>query len=160
MEIMLVLVLIGITGALIVPQGRSERAQFANTMTTLLLALNAAQQRAEQVGMPVGVAVSEQGWQRMIYHLGDGPEGWQVEGEHAVKLPDSLSLALQLESQDITLPPAISPDATPQLWFYPGGEMSVFTLKLRQGRCEQALESNGYMSLTPREEDCDEQQAP
>ncbi|CAI1048189.1 Tfp pilus assembly protein FimT [Serratia quinivorans] len=163
MEIMLVLVLIGLAGAVIVPQGRSERAEFANAMTTLTLALNAAQQRAEQTGFPVGIAVAEQGWQRMLFPLAeqsDAAESWRVDGEHSLMLSDSFSLALSLEQQEIALPSAITPDATPQIWFYPGGEMSLFTLKLRQKRCEQAIASNGFMSFTLSEEKCDEPQTP
>ncbi|TFZ48870.1 type II secretion system protein GspH [Serratia proteamaculans] len=163
MEIMLVLVLIGLAGAVIVPQGRSERAAFANAMTTLTLALNAAQQRAEQTGFPIGIAVAEQGWQRMLYPLTeqfDAVESWRVDGEYPLMLPDTFSLALTLEGQEIALPSAITPDATPQIWFYPGGEMSLFTLKLRQKHCEQAIASNGFMSFNLSEENCDEPQTP
>ncbi|WP_099063289.1 type II secretion system minor pseudopilin GspH [Serratia sp. BW106] len=163
MEIMLVLVLIGITGAIIVPHDRSERAQFANAMTTLTLALSAAQQRAEQTGFPVGISVAEQGWQRMIYRTrarSEEREGWRIDGIHGAILPDSLSLSLQLEQLEMVLPSALDPEATPQLWFYPGGEMSLFTLKLRKKQCEQAIESKGYMSLALSEESCDEPQTP
>ncbi|CAI0803773.1 Tfp pilus assembly protein FimT [Serratia quinivorans] len=163
LEIMLVLVLIGLTGAVLVPHGRSDRALFSTTMSTLILALDAAQQRAEQTGLPVGIAVSEQGWQRMIYRLRDRPEateGWRADGVHTVILPETLSLSLRLELQEIALPPSLTPDVTPQLWFYPGGEMSVFTLRLRQGACERVLETSGYMSFSSGDESCDDAQAP
>jgi general secretion pathway protein H len=162
-EIILVLVLIGLIGSMVVPQGRTERGRFTHGMTTLILALNAAQERAAASGVPVGMALSEHGWQRMIYHLREGSaadQGWQRDTEAPFILPDDLELSLHLERQDIRLAPVLEADALPQLWFYPGGEMSVFTLTLRQGRCEWVLVSQGYISIHPQKERCDVPQTP
>lgn len=153
LEMMLVVVLIGITGTLVLGRLSADRGLFTRPAATLMATLYHAREQATQQEALYGLALAHNGWQLMIYRS----DRWHQVQQPAFSLPEPLDIALQIEQQPIALPARLTSSAEPQLWIYPGGETSVFTLSLLQGNCSQRFTANGFMTFKREEVRCDEE---
>lgn len=153
LEMMLVVVLIGITGTLALGRLSADRGLFTHPAATLMVTLHHAREQATQQEALYGLALAHNGWQLMIYR-GDR---WHQAQQPPYFLPESMDMALQIEQQPIDLPARLTSSAEPQVWIFPGGETSVFSLSLLQGRCSQRFTANGFMTFQRDEVQCDEE---
>lgn len=149
---MLVVVLIGITGMLAFGRLSADRNPFTRPATTLMATLHHAQEQAIQQEALYGLALARNGW-RMMIHRGNR---WHQVQQPSFTLPERMDIALQIEQQPISLPTGLTSQTEPQLWIYPGGETSIFTLSLLQGGCRQRFTANGFMTFQRDEVQCDE----
>lgn len=147
LEIMLVLVLLGIASSLVMLRSPTQEGQLARQGELLAWQLLEAAERAEREGKIYGVAFSHGGW-RIVADDRQPDEGTSP-------LPAGVGLRLALERQNIALD-AAWPPTEPQVWLYPGGETSVFTVTLRQGNCIWQLNATGFLAFETTEVRCDE----
>lgn len=153
LEMMLVIVVIGISGTLVVGRLSADSDPFARPATALTATLQHALEQATQQETLYGLALAHNGWQLMTYRR----ERWHQVQQSPFTLPEQMAIELQIEQQPIPLPARLTPQAEPQLWIYPGGETSVFTLSLLQGSCSQRTTASGFMAFQRQEVSCDEQ---
>ncbi|CAI0713185.1 type II secretion system protein H [Serratia entomophila] len=147
LEIMLVLLLLGIASSLIMLRFPAPGGQLAQQGELLAWRLSEAAERAEREGKTYGVAFSDGGWRIVA-------EG-ERQGRDASSLPAGMALQLALERQNIALD-AAWPPTEPQVWLYPGGETSVFTVTLLQGKCRWQLYASGFLAFETTAARCDE----
>ncbi|HGM5491617.1 TPA: type II secretion system minor pseudopilin GspH [Serratia fonticola] len=153
LEMMLVVVLIGITGTLALGRLSADRGLFTRPAATLMATLYHAREQATRQEALYGLALAQNGWQLMIYR-GDR---WHRAQQPSFTLPAQMEMALQIEQQSISLPARLTSSAEPQLWIFPGGETSVFALNLLQGHCSQRFTANGFMTFQRDEVRCNEE---
>ncbi|MGB8664105.1 MAG: type II secretion system minor pseudopilin GspH, partial [Serratia inhibens] len=135
LEIMLVLLLLGITSSLVMLRSPTAESQLARQGEQLVWQLNEVAERAEREGTTYGVAFSRSGWR--IVAAG------QPQDKTAVGVSSPLAAGVELllaqEGQAIRLDEAWPPKEEPQVWLYPGGETTVFSVTLLQGKCQWRL---------------------
>lgn len=146
LEIMLVLLLLGVASGLVMLNFPAGEAPLARQGERLAQALNDAVERAERDGARYGVAFGRAGW-RII--SGESPTR-----EEAFALPDGIALRLHVEEQAFALGDA--PAETPQVWLYPGGETTAFSLTLTQDACRWRLLAPGYFVFETTDVRCDD----
>lgn len=143
LEIMLVLLLLGISSGLVMLRFPAPGNQLARQGEILSWQLNEAVERAELEGQPYGVAFSQTGW-RII---ADKPMGERL-------LSAGMTLRLSQEQQAIPLSEAWPLE--PQVWLYPGGETTLFTVTLYQDECQWRLDATGFFLFQTTEVHCNE----
>ncbi|QPS22137.1 type II secretion system minor pseudopilin GspH [Serratia plymuthica] len=152
LEIMLVLLLLGITSSLVMLRSPAVENQLARQGEQLAWQLNEVAERAEREGTTYGVAFSRKGWR--IVAAG------QPQDKTAVAigspLPAGVELSLALERQAVSLKGEWPPQEEPQVWLYPGGETTVFSVTLLQGKCQWQLSATGFFTFETTEAHCDE----
>lgn len=153
LEMMLVIMLIGITGTFAVSRLSADRDPFARPAATLMATLQNALERSTQQEALFGLALAQNGWQLMVYRGGR----WHPVRQSPFILPEHMDIALQIEQQAFSLPARLPPQSEPQLWIFPGGETSVFTLSLLHGSCRQIFSANGFMTFQRAEVQCNEE---
>lgn len=158
MEIMLVIVVLGILASVTVVNGFSGSRSFDYATAELSQTLQYATDRAEREGSTLGLVMCQTGWQLMAYQGVQGKTAWKKTGRISSSLPDDASFSLKMENTDVSLPPCSHQETSvePQLWFYPGGETSVFTITLHQGLCIQQVHAPGFMTFSTSETQCDD----
>ncbi|WP_431223434.1 type II secretion system minor pseudopilin GspH [Serratia sp. L9] len=152
LEMMLVIVLIGLTGSLVIGRLSADRDPFARPATALMATLQNALEQATQQQTLYGLALAHNGWQLMAYRR----EQWHQVQHAPFTLSEQMDISLRIEQQFIPLPARLAAQAEPQLWIYPGGETTVFTLSLQQGNCAQRTSASGFMAFQREEVSCDE----
>lgn len=152
LEMMLVIVLIGITGSLVIGRLSADGDPFARPATALMATLQHALEQATQQQTLYGLTLAHNGWQLMAYRHGQ----WHQVQQSPFSLSEQMDISLRIEQQFIPLPQRLTPQAEPQLWIYPGGETTVFTLSLQQGNCAQPTSASGFMAFQRAEVSCDE----
>ncbi|ANS41511.1 type II secretion system minor pseudopilin GspH [Serratia inhibens] len=152
LEIMLVLLLLGITSSLVMLRSPAAESQLARQGEQLAWQLNEVAERAEREGTTYGVAFSRSGWR--IVAAGQYRDKGAVTTD--TPLPAGVELLLALERQAIALDDAWPPGEEPQVWLYPGGETTVFSVTLQQGKCRWQLNATGFFRFETTEAHCDE----
>ncbi|MEE4409820.1 MULTISPECIES: type II secretion system minor pseudopilin GspH [unclassified Serratia (in: enterobacteria)] len=152
LEIMLVLLLLGITSSLVMLRSPATESQLARQGEQLAWQLNEVAERAEREGTTYGVVFSRSGWR--IVAAGQPQDKTAV----AIGLPlaAGVELLLAQEGQAIQLDEAWPPQEEPQVWLYPGGETTVFSVTLLQGKCQWQLSATGFFTFETTEVHCDE----
>ncbi|OPJ99457.1 prepilin-type N-terminal cleavage/methylation domain-containing protein [Serratia marcescens] len=148
LELMMVLVLLGISSSLVIGRFFSTDSSVSKTTTYLNDSLKYIQEQAIQQEMLFGLIVTKRGWQPVKY-CGDNAAGknkWCKAGSF-YSLPGYSLFSLRTERQDITLPEYILTEQVPQLWFLPDGESTLFRLCVSQRNREQCLNGGGFMSF-------------
>lgn len=156
LEMMLVIVLIGITGTLVMGRWSPERDPFAQPATTLMVTLQNALEQATQQETLYGLALAHEGWQLMSYSR-EAPSQqphWHISQQSPSLLPEAMLVSLQIEQHAVPLAQQLTPNAEPQIWLFPGGETTVFTLSLLKDDCRQRITANGFMSFKREEVLC------
>ncbi|WP_071823856.1 prepilin-type N-terminal cleavage/methylation domain-containing protein [Serratia sp. FGI94] len=158
LELMMVLVLLGIASSLVIGRFFSADASISHTAIYLKDSLKYMQEQAIQQETLFGLVVTKTGWQPVKY-CGDSATGnhkWCKAGSF-FSLPGSALFALDVERQTITLPEQIVTGQTPQLWFLPDGEATLFRLCIARRNCGQCLNGGGFMSFDSGEEICEKE---
>ena len=132
LELMAVLTIIGVlaAGTLLSLSGPSQRA-LEEEAERLRQALQMAADESVFQGAEMGAYVTATGYGFLRYD--DARRHWEPLKDRAFRartLPDSLRLALRLESAPVPLPQDVTHDIRPALLFLPSGEMTPFTLTL------------------------------
>ncbi|WP_148874326.1 prepilin-type N-terminal cleavage/methylation domain-containing protein [Serratia marcescens] len=146
LEIMLVLLLLGVTSGLVMLSFPADEKALARQGERLNHWLNALAERGEREGVSYGVAFGNGGWRSVV------AAGRQSGEEYA--LPDGVTLRLSVEGQTVALVSAAPP--LPQVWLYPGGETTAFSVELSQGRCRWRLQAPGYFVFETTDIRCDD----
>lgn len=146
LEIMLVLLLLGVASSLVMLSFPADKAQLARQGERLHAWLNDAVESAEREGMRYGMAFGHDGW-RIV----SGDERTMVK-EHA--LPQDIVLQLSVEGQAFSLGEVLA--ERPQVWLYPGGETTLFSIALSQGQCRWQLYAPGYFMFETTDVRCDD----
>lgn len=146
LEIMLVLLLLGVTSSLVMLSFSADEKALARQGERLHHWLNALTDRAERQGITYGVAFSNGGW-RCVAAAGQ-------ECREPYALPDGITLRLSVEGQTVALDDAAA--TLPQVWLYPGGETTAFSVTLAQGKCLWRLNALGYFVFETTDIHCDD----
>ncbi|ASL86449.1 TPA: prepilin-type N-terminal cleavage/methylation domain-containing protein [Serratia marcescens] len=146
LEIMLVLLLLGVTSGLVMLSFPADEKALARQGERLNHWLNALAERAEREGVSYGVAFGSGGW-RSVAAAGQA-------SREAYALPDGIALWLSVEGQTVALDDAAA--RPPQVWLYPGGETTAFSVALSQGRCLWRLQAPGYFVFETTDIRCDD----
>lgn len=158
LEIMLVIVLIGLTSSLVINQFSTGRNPLANVSNQLEVTLKNTLERANQKQTLYGLAFAQNGWQLMVYSDNERSEksSWHPTKVSPFTLPEMIAVALEVERKKITLAARLTPDMEPQIWIFPGGETTLFTVSLSYDLCVQRIIASGFMSFQQQEVSCDE----
>ncbi|VEA63448.1 type II secretion system protein H [Serratia plymuthica] len=152
LEIMLVLLLLGITSSLVMLRSPAAESQLVRQGEQLAWQLSEVAERAEREGKTYGVAFSRSGWR--IVAAGQPQDKTAVAT--GSPLPAGVELLLALERQAVPLKEVWPPEEEPQVWLYPGGETTVFSVTLLQGKCQWQLSATGFFTFETTEAHCDE----
>ncbi|KAB5495687.1 type II secretion system protein GspH [Serratia sp. RJAL6] len=145
LETMLVLLLLGVTSGLVMLSFPADEKPLAQQGERLSHWLNALAERAEREGVRYGVAFDDGGW-RSVAEAGR-------ESREQYALPDGVALRLSVEGQTFAL---AAEAALPQVWLYPGGETTAFSVELSQGKCLWRLQAPGYFVFETTDIRCDD----
>ena len=145
LETMLVLLLLGVTSGLVMLSFPADEKPLAQQGERLSHWLNALAERAEREGVRYGVAFDDGGW-RSVAEAGR-------ESREQYALPDGVALRLSVEGQTVAL---AAEAALPQVWLYPGGETTAFSVELSQGKCLWRLQAPGYFVFETTDIRCDD----
>lgn len=159
LEIMVVMVLLGITSSLVLNRFFTDRDPLANSAMALKVTLQKTLDQATQHQTLYGLAVAKNGWTQMAYRYETASEQyhWQEIKENALTLPEGILATLDIEQQVILLPEQLTLPLVPQVLVYPGGETSVFSMTLLQGNCTQQLNANGFISFQLQDPECSDE---
>ncbi|EMP7134594.1 prepilin-type N-terminal cleavage/methylation domain-containing protein [Serratia marcescens] len=144
LEIMLVLLLLGVTSGLVMLSFPADEKPLARQGERLNHWLYALAERAEREGVSYGVAFSSGGWRSVAAE----------EGRDEYVFPEGIALRLSVEGQAVTLDDAAA--QMPQVWLYPGGETTAFSVALSQGKCQWRLQAPGYFVFETTDIRCDD----
>ncbi|MCC4105784.1 prepilin-type N-terminal cleavage/methylation domain-containing protein [Serratia ureilytica] len=145
LETMLVLLLLGVTSGLVMLSFPADEKPLAQQGERLSHWLNALVERAEREGVRYGVAFDDGGWRSVAEA--------ERESREQYALPDGVALRLSVEGQTV----ALAAEATlPQVWLYPGGETTAFSVELSQGKCLWRLQAPGYFVFETTDIRCDD----
>lgn len=158
LEIMLVIVLIGLTSSLVINQFSTDRDPLVYAATQLEVTLQNTLERANQKQTLYGLVLAQNGWQLMVYRddgLSEKPS-WHLTNTPPFTLPEMISVTLEVERKEITLAARLASYMEPQIWIFPGGETTLFTVSLSHDLCVQRIIASGFMSFQQQEVSCDE----
>ncbi len=148
LEMMLVLVLLGVSSSLVMLSFPAREITLTREGERLSGWLNGVAERAEREGVNYGVIFSRDGWHSVAEQ--------QPALKDAYRLPAGITLRLSLEGQDVALSSREKTDRQPQVWLYPGGETTIFSIVLMQGKCEWQLNAPGYFVFDTMEMRCND----
>lgn len=159
LEIMVVMVLLGITSSLVLNRLFADRDPLARSAMALKVTLQKTLDHATQQQTLYGVAIAKNGWQLMAYRDETASEQyhWQEIPGNTFTLPEEITTTLEIEQQAISLPEQLTSPVVPQIWIYPGGETSIFSLSLLQDNCTQRINASGFISFQLQEMECSDE---